>query len=547
MTRFEPKQNKAMSKQYKGIVVFGAPGSGKTTMAKSLLQAFSEAKYIEAFDMVINPAFSIKTKLPKDEHKFIQTIAKTYGKKVKIPITRDDARNFFSYLKNRYSSSVIAKTLIHIHDKKFTNKFMVIAGIRGFRNSTHFKKNGYLVVYLKTPNKDLSKRVAKREDFSLKEAERERHIEERLFSTNKVEKIAHLSFNTGIQTKKEILSQIKALVEVRECKRCVNTSTNLSSTIGISGYCETCERYLENFSKEPLKKELEFLKSLIKSGTGKYDAMVGISGGKDSTATLYQIQKMGFTPLAFTLNTGYYPSHIFSRSKQVARELGIDHQKINARKYARLVDIKCFEKTAALYDENDSQELKENFRKWYTEGRRHYSIKCTHSIPFVRTCQLCRRLVIRAYYGEAIKNGVQVVILGINEWAGLSQDSESKKFVFSAIRKLQPFKDKPPVYIVHLPFLLQRRINDTRKILKELGWKVPMGEVLIESNSNSCLFARAAENKARRLLGFHPDATRLAREVTVGFITKSQARKALEKVHNYPLSVRSVLKKAKIL
>ena len=142
---------------------------------------------------------------------------------------------------------------------------------------------------------------------------------------------------------------------------------------------------------------------------------------------------------------------------------------------------------------------------------------------------------------------MSIVALGINEWAGLSQDGESKKFVFSAIRKLQPYKNKPPVYVVHPPFLLQRKIADTRKILEELGWKIPRGEALIESNANSCLFARAAENKARRMLGFHPDTTRLAREVAVGFITKEQAKRALAKTHNFPLSVRAVLKKAKIL
>jgi hypothetical protein len=160
---------------------------------------------------------------------------------------------------------------------------------------------------------------------------------------------------------------------------------------------------------------------------------------------------------------------------------------------------------------------------------------------------LCRRIIVRAYYGEAQKYGVSLVIVGINEWAGLSQDSESKKFIFSAIRKLQPFKNKPPIYIIHLPFLLQRRIGDTKRILKELRWKIPKGEKLIESNANSCLFARAAENKARRLLGFHPDATRLSREVTVGFITKNQAQKALNKIHNYPDSVRTVLRKSKII
>ena len=80
-----------------------------------------------------------------------------------------------------------------------------------------------------------------------------------------------------------------------------------------------------------------------------------------------------------------------------------------------------------------------------------------------------------------------------------------------------------------------------------MGWKIPKGESLIESNSNSCLFARAAENKARRLLGFHPDTTRLAREVTVGFMSKEQARKALAKVHNSEDSVQDILKKAKVV
>lgn len=534
-------------KKYKGIAVFGAPGSGKTIIAKLFLASFSLSKYIEAFDTVINPAASIKEKLSENESGFVQQINKLYGKKIEQKIDREEARNFFTYLKNRYSSAVIAKTIIHIHQGIFPKKFIVVAGIRGYKNSTHFKKNGYLVVYLKTPDRHLSARVSKRESFSQKEAEKERQIEERLFSTNKVERIAHISFNTAVTTKKEIVNQIKALVEAIECKKCVNISTNLSSTIEKSGLCDVCERYEKNFSKEPLKKELEFLLSLRGSGRGKYDAMVGISGGKDSTATLYETKRMGFTPLAFSLDTHYCPKHIFQRAKQVAKQLDVDYEKIDARKYMRPVDRVCFEKTADLYDEHDSLELKEKFRKWYVEGRRHYSAKCQHKIPFVRTCQLCRRLVIRLYYGEAQKHGVGVVILGINEWVGLSQDSESKKFVFSAIRKLQPFKNKPPVYIVHLPFLLQRTIKDTEKILRRLGWKIPRGERLIESNAKSCLFAKAAENKARRMLGFHPDATRLAREITVGFISKKQAKLALEKIHNYNKSVKQVLREAKII
>ena len=228
------------------------------------------------------------------------------------------------------------------------------------------------MIYLKTPDGHSTSRLAKRESFSKKSAERERDIEERIFSTNKVEKVAHLSFDTEELGRKEIIRQIRAIVDNRECKRCVNSSVNFSSTINKSGLCDTCEKYESNFSKKQLEKERELLLSLKGTGKNKYDAMVGISGGKDSTATLYDIKRMGFTPLAFSLNTGYYPKHIFKRARAVAKELGVDYVEIDVRKYIRPVDRLSFKKTAELYGKKESQELREEFRRWYIEGRRHY-------------------------------------------------------------------------------------------------------------------------------------------------------------------------------
>lgn len=112
---------------------------------------------------------------------------------------------------------------------------------------------------------------------------------------------------------------------------------------------------------------------------------------------------------------------------------------------------------------------------------------------------------------------------------------------------MRPYKNKPAIYIVHLPFLLQRNIKNTKNILKDLRWKKPIGENLIESNSNSCLFALAAEDRATKMLGFHPDTTRLAREVTAGFISKKEAKLALSKKHKYPHTVSEVLKRANII
>ncbi|MFA5987048.1 MAG: 7-cyano-7-deazaguanine synthase [Candidatus Paceibacterota bacterium] len=333
-----------------------------------------------------------------------------------------------------------------------------------------------------------------------------------------------------------------------ECKKCVNNNANPSITFDSEGLCNVCVLYQKNFNREKLKKELGFVKEFMgKKGDQGFDAMVGISGGKDSTATLYTLRKMGFSPLAFTFDTGYYPKHEFGRAKCVADKLGVEYEKIDIRKYVRKIDRQCYKLMADLYDKKVSPELADEFRKLYKENRKHYSIKCKHVIPFVRTCQLCRRTVIRAYYAEAIKHGVRLIVLGVNEWAGLSRVNAGQSGYLSAIRQLKPYKNKPAVFVVHLPFLLQRKMSDTRKILKKISWKAPKSEGLVESNSNSCLLGLAAESKAKMLLGFHPDSTRLAREVTVGFLTKKEAKIALAKTHKTKLTVRGVLSKAGLI
>ena len=280
---------------------------------------------------------------------------------------------------------------------------------------------------------------------------------------------------------------------------------------------------------------------MIGTENGKHDIMVGVSGGKDSTAALFTTKQMGFSPLAFTFDIGYYPKHVIPRAGKVAKQLNVDFEAISIKKYIRKIDKTCYEKIAELYDKPYSKKLANMFRQIYSENRNHYSAKCRHAPVFIRSCRICRRIVIRAYYAEALKHNVKAIVLGMNEWAGLSKNK------FSAIRKLKPYKNKPAVYIIHLSFLLQRKISDTNKILRKLGWKKPRGESIVESNSNSCLLARAVESKARKLLGFHPDTPRLAREVTVGFISKAAAKKALNKIHDYKYSVRQVLKNAGIL
>ncbi len=331
-----------------------------------------------------------------------------------------------------------------------------------------------------------------------------------------------------------------------ECRKCLNSTKNPAIKILENGLCEICDLYKSNFNAHSLKEEKELFDAFVGKGK-KYDIMAGISGGKDSSAMLYTLKKMGFRPLAFTFDIGYYPRHEFLRASEVANELGVDHVVIKIQKYLNNNDLVAYKRTAELYSRNYSKKLKEDFMRIYSEGHKYYSVRTKSSRPVVRTCQLCRRAVIRAYYREAKIRGIPVVALAMNEWAGLSQDYKNhEKYKFSSIRLIKPNHMGASISVVHVPFMLQRKLPDTLRILDRMGWLPPKGERLVESNANSCLFAKAAESKAKRLLGFHPDTPRISREITVGFITRKQGMAALNETHKSRKSVRQVLEESGI-
>ena len=69
----------------------------------------------------------------------------------------------------------------------------------------------------------------------------------------------------------------------------------------------------------------------------KYDCMVGLSGGKDSSAMLYTVKKLGFTPLAFSFEIGYnkMTNSVKEKIKRITNNLNVDYERIN------IIDYQC--------------------------------------------------------------------------------------------------------------------------------------------------------------------------------------------------------------
>ena len=521
----------------KNIVIFGEPATGKSTIAKKLSFKLPNYKIVESSEGLIVPIARHFKKLPSNYNTLLYSLEKIVDKNLatQAPINRKKARKIFSSLVKQYFPSFIAETLEKIYSKKYPTAPLIFTGVRGYENAKYFKKRGYFVVFLKANKEDLLERLSKKRDYSKKEILNELKEEDRLYLTKKIEKEADLVFNTSTISAAEIADKIISLVQkkIQECKKCINTNQNPFIKFNKEGYCDVCEIYLKNFDKKALAKELALFKSFVGSGKGKYDIMVGLSGGKDSSATLYQVREMGFTPLAFTFDLGYFHPYIYRRAKKVAEMCGVDYEIIPVRKYITKKMLRRFRKMADLY----KRDKKEEFVMDYATGRREYQ-------GVVRPCWVCRELIIHARYFEALKHGVRAVAIGINEWTSLKQSTSQKKLVVSAIRKLKPFPDKPAVYIVHFPFLIQAKLKDTKKILKKIGWNYYHN---VQSNAASCLLACAAEEPLCKNLGFHPDTTRLAREVTVGFLTKKEAKRALQRIRKCKYSVPQILKKAELI
>lgn len=306
------------------------------------------------------------------------------------------------------------------------------------------------------------------------------------------------------------------------CKRCINTTNNPSITIGEDGLCNVCRDYEKKYDVGILDHELEFLRTFITSGNSN-NCMVALSGGKDSSAMLYSVKELGFNPIAFTFEIGYnlLTDSLKEKINRVCSNIGVTHEYIDVHPYVTDNDRKCFRLTAELYDKPITAESSEEFKRIYAEGRKHYSTKDDTIMPFVRPCQICRKIAIRAYYAEAIKHNVRIVFVGINEWSGLSNNK------YTAIRELKPFPDMPAVYIVHFPFLIHRKLSDLDMILDKIGWSREDGDNVVDTGGSACMLARIAESKSTEMLGFNVDESRLSREVTAGFLDRDEALNAV--------------------
>ncbi|MFH1051138.1 MAG: NifU family protein [bacterium] len=170
---------------------------------------------------------------------------------------------------------------------------------------------------------------------------------------------------------------------ITDSKQCKTCNMNLSEDL-LSGFedCYFCTKYKKKWlgrdypeKERELKKILDFYK--VKHKHDKYDCIVPLSGGKDSSYVLYlAVKKFGMRPLSLTFNNGFQTALARKNIKNAVAKLKTGHINI-------------------AYN-------KEELRKMY-------------SVFFNKTkniCTVCNHLINTSIFQTAEKEKISLIIAG---------------------------------------------------------------------------------------------------------------------------------------
>jgi len=119
----------------------------------------------------------------------------------------------------------------------------------------------------------------------------------------------------------------------QECSRCVMDTTDPQITFDNAGRCCHCNEFLGKRAKHSYQgKESdlaldELCETIKRTGRHKkYDCVIGVSGGVDSSYLAYIIKERGLRLLAVHMDNGWNSEKAVVNIKNITRKLGIDYE-----------------------------------------------------------------------------------------------------------------------------------------------------------------------------------------------------------------------------
>ena len=112
------------------------------------------------------------------------------------------------------------------------------------------------------------------------------------------------------------------------CSRCIMDTTASNIRFDEDNFCNYCRDFLNKYKVDDLKKKTnldQLISKIKKDGKNKkYDCIVGVSGGVDSSFVLYKVVELGLRPLAVHLDNGWNSELAQNNISNLVKKLNID-------------------------------------------------------------------------------------------------------------------------------------------------------------------------------------------------------------------------------
>ena len=117
------------------------------------------------------------------------------------------------------------------------------------------------------------------------------------------------------------------------CKRCVMDTIDPEITFNDQGFCNHCETFFDEIKtivpkgKEREAQLAQMINKIKDAGKNqKYDCLIGVSGGVDSSYVAYIVKELGLRPLAVHMDNGWNSEESVKNIRSLCTNLEIDYE-----------------------------------------------------------------------------------------------------------------------------------------------------------------------------------------------------------------------------
>ncbi|AAM04459.1 TPA: hypothetical protein HA338_15250 [Methanosarcina acetivorans] len=328
------------------------------------------------------------------------------------------------------------------------------------------------------------------------------------------------------------------------CKKCILDSDIPGITINMeTGFCHFCETYAP-LSLQEKGEYLAKIEELFEKhrGKGNYDVIYALSGGKDSSYTLYKLKKdyPFLKVLAVQFNNGFISEGAVKNAKKICKITGSDYYQLTMQ---NKILYDTFRKAAESYDAFPK------FAKYRASD----------------ICNICITIIKQKLIEQAIVQKVPFIVFAFTagqspnpiinlspnfiKWSRNMFETQLQKIgihdkdeLFLVKNKVIEDLEGSAPSILHPLCLWEYSEDKVLETLLEIGWEPPG---INDSNSTNCTLNSFACYNHLEKYGFHPYTFDIAGLVRSGEMSREEGLEKINQELSRPL-IEEAAKKLKL-